>query len=157
MIEALDEPERRAENRRQDQRLAEAVVGRERERGHDGITGGSPHASMIAAVCRRKLRVVMYTGLGKPVEPEVKFTKPGHARKDTEPGGAAAGRASGSDERAKPAAAAARASRRSGGGRKTGVSAGNGGELRQALGSAGRTTTGSGRLESAKKSAIVCG
>jgi hypothetical protein len=37
MIEALDQPERRAEDGRQDQRLAEAVVSRELERGYDGI------------------------------------------------------------------------------------------------------------------------
>src|SRR5678816_2751248 len=112
---------------------------------------------MMAAVCRRKLRVVMYTGLGKPVEPEVKFTKPGHARKDTEPGGTAAGRGSGRTNVLKPAASAAWASARSGGATNTGVPSGNGGELRHARASAGKTTTGSARLDRAKKSETVCG
>src|SRR5262249_45110148 len=110
----------------------------------------------MAAVWIRKLRVVMYTGLGRPVEPDVKFTKPGHARSDADAGGLG-GRASGTTRALSPTASAAAARARRGGATNTGVLAGSGGDVRHARASGGRIATGSGRLDSAKKSATVSG
>ena len=91
---------------------------------------------MIAAVCRRKLSVVMYTGLGRPVEPDVKLTNPGHARNGTGSAGADDMRGAGSTRGIRPGTRADSRSRRHGG-MKSGVPAGTGGSLRHALGSAG--------------------
>src|SRR2546427_6057145 len=110
---------------------------------------------MTAAVWTRKLRVAMYTGLGRPVDPEVKFTKPGQARNRTAP--AAAGRSSGSANVLRPAAAPAANRALRPGGTNTGVLAGKDGELRQARASAGKMATGRDRLDRAKKSATACG
>src|SRR5262245_13891975 len=110
----------------------------------------------MAAVWIMKLRVVMYTGLGRPVEPEVKFTKPGHARNGAEAGGLA-GCGSGAMRTARPAASAAGARARSGGATNTGVPAGRGGDVRHARASGGRMAMGRGRVDRAKKSATVSG
>ena len=92
---------------------------------------------MMAAVCTRKLRVVMYTGFGSPVDPDVKFTKPGQVRNPTASMAAAPGRGSGRTTVRRPSGSPAGAISRSAGGMNNGVSSGSGGELRQALGSGG--------------------
>jgi hypothetical protein len=91
---------------------------------------------MIVAVCRRKLRVVMYTGLGRPVDPDVKLTNPGHAKNGTDPSGTEGVRGEGSTRTVRPGARCAPRSPRQGG-MKSGVSAGASGSLRHARGSGG--------------------
>src|SRR5262245_14446930 len=99
----------------------------------------------------------MYTGLGRPVDPDVKLTMPGVPRKPMDDGAPVDGRGLGSVmvRRARRSPAPSRAD--SDGDRKIGVVAGIGGELRQARGSGGRTTTGRGMVDSAKNSAIASG
>src|SRR5437867_2088227 len=99
----------------------------------------------------------MYTGFGNPVDPEVKFTIPGHvriARGEDDPDGARGG---GMTTVVRPSALPASAVWRSEGGRKTTVPGGIAGDVRHALGSGGKATTGSGRVESAKNTAMPCG
>lgn len=92
---------------------------------------------MIASVCTRKLRVVMYTGFGSPVDPEVKFTNPGHVRNGTAPLGVEGGCGPGITTVSRPSGAPAGARSRSDGGMNSGVSSGSGGDVRQARGSGG--------------------
>jgi hypothetical protein len=111
----------------------------------------------MAAVCKTKLRVRMYTGFGSPVEPDVKFTNPGVARNGNGRVALDAGRGSETTQGRSPIDSAAADAARIDGGRNTGVPGGIGGELRQALGSGGRTTTGKEWLLSVKKRAIASG
>src|SRR5262249_23361491 len=110
---------------------------------------------MMASVWTRKLRVVMYTGFGSPVEPEVKLTKPGQVRNGAP--AARPGRASGTATVSMPRGSPAAARPRSDGARNSGVPSGRGGAVRHALGSGGNTAKGSGRLESAKSRATASG
>jgi hypothetical protein len=111
----------------------------------------------MALVCKTKLRVRMNTGLGRPVDPDVKLTIPGDERNGVRTVGDDECRGSGRTTVRSPSGSPAGANAARDGGRKRGVPAGIGGEVRQALESGGRIATGRGRLDSAKKSATTSG
>ena len=94
-------------------------------------------------------------GLGVPVDPEVKITKPGVEKKAG--AGPEASPDSGSSIAASPAFSSAGANPAVAGVRKTGMTVGNGGSLRHVLGSGWSSTTVAGNADSAKRSANVSG
>ena len=90
-------------------------------------------------------------GLGVPVEPDVKMTKPGVEKKAG--GGPAASPGGESSTGSSPAATSGARKRWVAGPRNTGMGEGKGGSLRQVLGSGWSSTTVAGRADSAKSSA----
>src|SRR5258705_9737607 len=101
----------------------------------------------------KRPRVERKPGLGVPVDPEVKTTKPGVEKKAG--GGPSPG--SGSSIAASPAFSSAGANPAVAGVRKTGMTVGNGGSLHHVLGSGVRRITVAGKADSAKRRANVSG